>query len=260
LAAHFDLLPTLLDLCGIVSQPAPDIDGRSLKQLLQGIEEESWRSTLVVHSQRVDHPEKWRKCAVMRIAGEHDWRLIDGKELYDLRTDPGQTKDIASEHSEVVDDLREYYENWWSGVSRRFGEYSDIPLGDPASPVQQLCCHDWHPGDAYVPWSQSGQQGVAGDPLVNGLWAVEVAQDCQFTFTLRVRPEGTTSKLAAGTARVKIGDIEKTADIPADADSVAITLSLQKSGHVMLQTWLTDREGNSRGAYYVTVKSLVAES
>jgi len=186
-----------------------------------------------------------------------DWRLIDGKELYSTVLDPGQKTDIAAENAKTVAELRAAYDKWWAHVSQRFDEYSDIPLGDPAASVQQLCCHDWHPADAgATPWNQSGQEGVSKDPLVNGQWAVEVAQDGEYAFTLRMRPEGTPYKLPAGKARVTIGDIEGSAEVPADADSVTIRLSLKKSGHVMLQTWLTDREGNSRGAYYVTVKAL----
>ena len=255
LSAHFDLLPSLLDLCGMTPQGERALDGRSLKLLMQGIEEESWRSSLIVHSQRVEHPEKWRKCSVMHQIGMHEWRLVDGKELYDLRTDPGQAKDIAAGHPEVVQKLRGFYENWWTDVSKRFDEYSDIPLGGSGTPVQHLCCHDWHPANAgATPWNQSGQEGVARDPLVNGQWAMMVLQDGDYDFTLRMRPEGTPYKLPPGKARVKIGDAEGEAEIPADADSVTIRLPLKKSGHVMLQTWLTDREGNSRGAYYVTVR------
>ena len=42
--------------------------------------------TLFVHSQRIDHPEKWRKSAVMTDR----WRLINGAELYDMAADPGK--------------------------------------------------------------------------------------------------------------------------------------------------------------------------
>jgi arylsulfatase A-like enzyme len=253
LTAHFDLLPTLLEMCGIVPQPAPELDGRSLVRLLHGVQEESWRPTRIVHSQRVDFPEKWRKCVVMDESDRPRWRLVDGKELYDLRNDPGQAKDIAAAHPDVVRRLRDEYEQWWAGVSKRFDAYSDIPLGDSQAPVQRLCCHDWHPADGYVPWNQSGQEGVARDPWVNGQWAVEVAADGRYDFTLRMRPEGTPYELPAGTARVKIGQVEGTAEIPADAESVTISLDLKKTGHVMLQTWLVDSTGRSRGAYYVTV-------
>ncbi len=250
LAAHFDLLPTLLDLCRLSPTGPSAFDGKSLLPLLHRTHDELWQRTLVVHSQRVDHPEKWRKSCVM----DDNHRLIDGKELYFLPADPGQTKDISAKYPDAVHAFRNFYEEWWADVSKRFDEYCDIPLGDPAAPVQELCCHDWHPGDEYVPWSQSGQQGVAADPLANGLWAVAVAADGNYAFTLRMRPEGTPYKLPPGKARLKIGDVEGTAEIPDGAESVKITLALEKTGHVMLETWLMQSDGQSRGAYYVTVE------
>jgi arylsulfatase B len=54
--------------------------------------------SLVVELQRVVNPEKWRKCVVMT----NQWRLIDGKELYDMSADSGQAKDVAEQYPEVV--------------------------------------------------------------------------------------------------------------------------------------------------------------
>ena len=71
-----------------------------------------------------------------------------------------------------------------------------------------------------------------------------------------MRPTGVPYKIPAGKARVKIGDVEGTAEIPAVADSVTITLDLKPTGHVMLQTWLDEAGGKSRGAYYTTAKRL----
>lgn len=254
LTAHFDLLPTLLELCQCSPKGESPFDGTSLLPLLHfDSHTELWQRTLVVHSQRLDHPEKWRKCCIM----DDNHRLIDGKELFFLPNDPGQEQSISSKHPDVVTALRAAYETWWSSVSQRFEEYSDIPLGDAHAPVQELCCHDWHPvNDKTPPWSQSGQEGVAKDPLVNGQWAVEVARPGKYAFTLRMRPAGVPYSLPVGMARVKIGDAEGKADIPANSDSVTITLDLKPSGHAMLQTWLESANGQSRGAYYTTVRRL----
>jgi hypothetical protein len=146
---------------------------------------------------------------------------IDGKELYGLHRDPSQTEDIAASDPVSIQRLRDFYDLWWKDVSKRFGEYSDIPLGDEHAPEQELCCHDWHPvDDKSPPWNQSSQDGVAKDPLVNGQWAVEVARPGKYVFTLRMRPSGVPYKIPAGKARVKIGDVEAAADITAPADSV----------------------------------------
>ena len=254
LAAHFDLLPTLLELCQCSLKGESPFDGNSLIPLLHFYSHtELWRRKLVVHSQRVEHPEKWRKCCVM----DDSHRLIDSKEFYFLPDDPHQQMDIVAKHPDFVKGFRAFYDEWWTSVSKRFNEYSDIPLGDEHAPEQELCCHDWHPvSDKIPPWNQSGQEGVGKDPLVNGQWAVEVARPGKYAFTLRMRPSGVPYKIPAGKARVKIGDVEGATDIAASADSVTITLDLKPTGHVMLQTWLDEADGMSRGAYYTTVKRL----
>ncbi|WP_425617910.1 arylsulfatase [Anatilimnocola sp. NA78] len=255
LASHFDLLPTLAELCGLpVKGPEiQSLDGRSLVSLLSSEDSKSREPrAIVVHSQRVELPEMWRKCAVM--TQQH--RLVDGKELYDIVADPAQRQDIAAENGPLVEKLRGEYERWWKHVSPRFGEFSDIPLGAEQAPSQELCCHDWHPGSPATPWNQSGQGGVAGNPPVNGLWAVRVARAGRYRFTLRLRPEGTDYEIPAGEAKVKIGDVEGTAKVPAGSKSATIELDLKPTEHVMLQTWLTQTDGQSRGAYYTTVRRL----
>lgn len=52
---------------------------------------------LVLESQCGVDPAEWRKCSVMTDRG----RLIGGKALHDLKVDPKQTTDVASQHPEV---------------------------------------------------------------------------------------------------------------------------------------------------------------
>jgi len=253
LTAHFDLLPTLAELCTLTpSDGNYGWDGQSLRPLLTEGTEENWDPrTIVVHSQRVEHPEKWRKTAVLT----NRWRLVNGGELYDeWEQDPGQIRDLASANPQVVEALRKDYDEWWAEVSKRFDEYSRIVLGsDKANPVD-LNCHDWHAAEEQVPWSQSGQRSVAADPLVNGWWAVEVEQGGRYKVTLRTRPEGVSHPLAASRARVKIGEVEQTVEVPAGAEEVTLDLELE-SGPARLQTWL-EQEDQSRGAYYVRVRRI----
>ncbi|GAG45776.1 unnamed protein product, partial [marine sediment metagenome] len=85
LTAHVDILPTLIELCGLKRPRGVKFDGDSLVQLLKGREMNWPDRTLITDSQRIEHPEKWRKSAVMTDR----WRLINGKELYDIKADPG---------------------------------------------------------------------------------------------------------------------------------------------------------------------------
>ncbi len=92
LTAHVDLLPTLIELCGLETPAGVSFDGTSIARLLKG-EPAAWPDrTLFVAVNRLDHPEPWRRTAVMT----ERWRLVDGKELYDITADPGQMVDIST--------------------------------------------------------------------------------------------------------------------------------------------------------------------
>ena len=98
LTAHLDVLPTLTEICGLTPPREVAIDGMSFKPLLDG-EAADWPDRmLVVESQRIMYPEKWRKCSVMNDLG----RLVNGKEFYTIRTDVSQKQDVADLHPEEV--------------------------------------------------------------------------------------------------------------------------------------------------------------
>ena len=93
LVAHIDMLPTFIDLCDLKT-PEIAFDGTSIRDLIYG-RGDKWKDrSLVVESQRIVNPQKWRKCAVMT----NQWRLIDGIELYDMYTDAGQSNDVAGQY------------------------------------------------------------------------------------------------------------------------------------------------------------------
>lgn len=146
-----DVLPTLLDLCGVKPSREIALDGRSMRQLLSGAGDRSfdWESRVVVSdSQRVQHPRKWKDSSVM--SGR--WRLINGKELYDIRTDPGQKYDIADEHPHQVARLRAWYENWWAELEPTFSRTSQLYVGSPQTPELKITALQWI--NQPPPWNQ----------------------------------------------------------------------------------------------------------
>jgi uncharacterized sulfatase len=206
--------------------------------------------TLVVESQRIDHPEKWRKSAVMR----QRWRLVNRDELYDMKVDPAQTHDIAAQHPHVVEEMRSAYEQWWDRVSNRNGDYVRIVLGAEAAPASELTAHDWHPlsGEIHdVPWSQAAT--IEKDPASNGFWAVEFAQPGRYEFRLRRRPASHPVPVQATKATVTAGDVIKTAAVEPASTSAVVTLDVP-AGPAKLTTELAGTDGQARGAYYVEVR------
>lgn len=256
LMANLDLLPTLIELCGLTKPQGLEFDGDSIVRLLTDREGHWPNRTLVTDSQRIEDPEKWRKSAVMT---DH-WRLVNGEELYDMKTDPGQQKDIADANPQVVDKLRKAYEDWWANVSARFDEYSEIIIGSDKQNPTRLMSHDWH--GPKVPWNQGA---VRSGMQANGFWAVEFERSGTYQFELRRWPEEVDTPIneaipggkaiAATKARLKVADIDQTTTIPVEAKVVTFQVQL-KPGKTRLQTWFMDDKGTSRGAYYVYVKRL----
>jgi hypothetical protein len=62
--------------------------------------------------------------------------LVNNSELYDLKTDPGETKDVIREYPEVVEKLRVAYDKWWNEVMPRL-ENEDAS-GPEINPFKEL--------------------------------------------------------------------------------------------------------------------------
>ncbi|HUW18839.1 MAG TPA: arylsulfatase [Sedimentisphaerales bacterium] len=256
LTAHLDLLPTLIELCGLTRPPRVSFDGASLVPLLMGHDKNWPDRTIITDSQRVDYPIKWRKSAVMTDR----WRLINGKELYDIKADPGQEKDVADKHREVAEKLRQAYEEWWADVSKRFDEYCEIIIGSDKENPSKITSHDWH---SDKPWNQTM---ILWGEKRNSFWAVEVARDGEYEFSLRRWPEEVNAPIRgaitggeaidAATARLRIADFDRTTAVAEDAAAVTFKAKL-KAGKTRMETWFYDKNGQELcGAYYVYVNRL----
>ena len=194
--ANVDILPTLIELCGLESSEGNSFDGRSLAPLLQP-EEEARRvwpdRVLVTDSQRLAYPVKWRKSAVMTDS----WRLVNGRELYAIKDDPEQRTDVSEVHADVVSALRLAYEGWWQKVSGQFGEDIPIAIGGPGAMRLRLNTHDWRNEDCECAWNQSlVRQGL----ICNGHWEVEVVEAGTYRFELRRWPVEEDAPIAGGLA------------------------------------------------------------
>jgi arylsulfatase A-like enzyme len=242
LSAHIDLLPTLIELAGLERPPGPAFDGRSLVPLIRGERGFPERS-LIVQTQQRDIPEMWKRSAVMT----QRWRLVDGKELYDMDSDPAESRDTAARNPAVVAQLRSVYERWWADISKRFNEYSEIVLGADRENPTRLSSMDWH-GAAIPPWNQ---QMIKQAPKVNGWWAVQVERDGKYEFTLRQQPREANFPIQAETARLQAGPVTAQKAVPPGTTGVTFPVTLPR-GSARLETWFEEK-GGSRGAYYVDV-------
>ncbi|MFA6314313.1 MAG: arylsulfatase [Sterolibacterium sp.] len=131
-----DILPTLLDLAALkVSRPVA-FDGHSLKPLLDGkADPEPERMAVMQFGEAF---KKWDGTVLWK-----KWRLVNGKELYDVAADPGQNTDLAPQRADVVRTMRDYYEQWVEKTQPLLNPDNYIKVGSTVEPTTALTAEGW---------------------------------------------------------------------------------------------------------------------
>ncbi|HVE42018.1 MAG TPA: arylsulfatase [Planctomycetota bacterium] len=260
-----DLLPTLLDLCGLSAPKEATFDGVSLAKLLRGEVERLPDRMLVTQFSRMDRPEPAKGDGAVLW---QRWRLIQGKELYDLRTDPAQKTNVIEQHPDVAAKMNAHYDGWWSRVGPHVNEFGRITVGADAERSSLLSACDWQ--DVFLDQSKQVRAGEVKIGASNLL----VERDGEYEIELRRWPVEANAPIAAGLppyqgadgvlpagkalpivkARIRISDVDDVRPVSANDASVVFSVPL-KAGPAQLQTWFLDGEGKALcGAYYVYLR------
>jgi len=263
-----DVLPTLLDFCGVKRGPGPEFDGLSLAGLLRGATNALPDRTLVVQfgpgfgQTNNSGPQKFAS-AVMR----NQWRLVHGTELYDVQADRAQERDLASAHPDIAADLRRRYETWWTSVETGLRDFVPITLGADAENPVELASSDWQ--DVYADNAQHIRNAVGGPR--GGPWNVNVGRAGTYEITLRrwpfdlvaplagnVDPPGRALPIAA--AQLRIAGFQRETKTAPDAAEARFTIQLP-AGRAQLHAWFQDAEGRDLcGAFFAKVRRTDAKA
>ncbi len=277
ITAHVDVLPTLIEMCDIAPPAGVRFDGTSLLPLLKptatATADADWPDRiLVTDSQRVKDPIKWRNSSVMTS----QWRLINGKLLYDIKNDPGQRQDVATDHPDVVRRLTDFYDAWWAELEPTFADETPIYLGHPAENPATLTAHDWIT-TGLTPWNQRYIRDAMHGPANTGFWNVKVHEAGDYTIRMRRWPAELDRPLTAGVpagqdvpgvkayrtapgkaielvkAKLRIGDhVAESAVLPNATEAVFhVRLS---AGKTRLHASFETEAGEIYGAYYAYVE------
>lgn len=260
-----DVLPTLVELCGLTPPPGTRFDGVSLNRLLRGQPQSLADRMLVVQFSRmnVGRPQ-WGDAAVLW----RKWRLVNQTRLYDVSKDPAQERDISRDHPEIAARMREHYEKWWSSVEPRLDSFLPVHIGAAEENPTLVSPTEW--ADVFL---DQGNQIRRGERR-NGEWHVLVERSGKYTFRLRrwakevdvpmraglpphkgevgSYPEGVALPIAK--ARLRIGAAEREVAVGPDDREAVFTMPLGE-GRTKMQTWFYDGSGEEiSGAYYVYVQ------
>jgi arylsulfatase A-like enzyme len=265
-----DLLPTLIDLCGLEVPAGTRFDGTSLAPLLRGGRQPELDDRMLV-VQRITSRGRgtvmWRK-----------WRLVE-EELYDLRSDPGQSRNVAAENPAIVQRLQSHYDRWWQSVEPGLA-VERYRLG-VAGNETMLTAYDWE-GRTVANWPHL-RRGDRGQ----GRYAVTIDQPGRYRISLRRWPRESGAGIRAAVprhvppdafmafdddhrsphvppfppgqaldivgAKVRFGNHEQSLPVRSDDQEVTFTFELP-AGDTDFQTWFRLGDGTEFGAYYAYIR------
>ncbi len=118
MAAHVDVFRTLAELAGA---PVPDtvrplLEGRSRVPTLEN-PRVPWPDRVLV-----SHLGHWKTGGVANAKFTHAAirnarvKLVNHVELYDLQSDPAESRNVLDAHPQVVSDLRAANDRWWAEI------------------------------------------------------------------------------------------------------------------------------------------------
>ncbi len=213
IAAHIDLLPTLVALTGVKPIKTKPLDGISFAPLLRGVTRNSkWPDRHIFSFRLGSNPfqgavrtQKWRAVRYNKHIG---W------ELYNMIEDPNQKKNVAKANPNIVKKLAKSYESQVEKVTS--AGFAPIPteVGHEARPTVELHGHEAHlqptkgRGISY-----NGRSGWANDWITNWTdpkaypqWPIKVVKSGKYKVTIRYicAEENTGAKLQVQVANQKL--------------------------------------------------------
>ena len=273
LTAHYDILPTLVDLLKLSFTPVKPLDGKSLLPLLNANGDNWQNRILYMDTQRVLNLSKYKDYTVM----DNDWRLVNGDHLYNVTQDLKQSNNLIGQYPEVAARLAEGYEKWWQslvdeGVNER---YAFIKVGSPYENPSVIMAHDMLVGNLGSAWHQYG--AIRAVPA-GGRWKVEFVETgpykislCRFpresglainaVFEAAPKPPRLASSPPASTksdfhkAFLYVGRHRLTYDIEEGKKEVDFMVDIA-AGKYDLEAHLIDSNGLVHPAYYLYIEKL----
>lgn len=142
--SNLDFYPTILDVAGIDSPN--QTDGKSLKEMLLGKEELAERPLFwhfPIYLEAYSQPDKGIRDPLFRtrpgsVVRDGKWKLhyyFENQEieLFDLKNDISETKDLSKIHPDITQQLMNILQNWWKDV--------DAPIPTKSNPDYSPSSH-----------------------------------------------------------------------------------------------------------------------
>lgn len=215
LTAHIDLMPTILDVCDVPLPEAVNLDGRSFLPILEDAKAPWPERTITLQWHRGTQPQRYHQF----MTRDNRWKLVHSSdftlhrfegapdfELYDLKKDPIETKNLASRKPEIVARLKASYDAWFDDVSSTRPDNFAPPLIQAGTPYENptvLTRQDWI--------------SKGWDPNVNGHWNVDFRNTSKYDVLLHLYENDKVESV-----ELHIGENSYSMSVPRDARSITI--------------------------------------
>ena len=257
LSAHFDLLPTVMDIIG-AAVPG-DIDGVSLLPFIDSQETVVERN-LVVTNQRVDIPSLDRPHVVMNDRWRYvTWKENGIEELFDITDDLGQETNVIQEYPDVADELKGSLQDWWQdAIAAGFGRQRII-VGEEAENPARLSAMDWMEATSAddVPWfpgfgtpqPELPHSGWLGRETAFGSlpWYIDVKTTGDYTIDLYMHDRPAATPVKRNYAILELNGKQIVQEISEWSPRAAFAVSLT-AGSTEFKGWFTDDPEETRNA------------
>ena len=249
ISAHIDLLPTILDACGVAAPENHKIDGKSILPLLTE-EQIAWPDrNIVLQSHRGNVPQIYHNFAIRN----QSWKLLHASgfrnenfegnpkfELYDMVNDNLEMKDVAVSNPEIVNELKAAYENWFEDVSQtRTDNYAPmrIHIGTKYENPVLLTRQEWRQIDKN-PWLDEA----------TGYWLLHSDDSNTYDIRLRFRNQKSNGEVILDIDGKQFNDSIKNGQ----SEMLFQNINIDKGDH-KLSVILNKSNGNKAGVWQVDV-------
>jgi arylsulfatase A-like enzyme len=215
IAAHIDVVPTLMDLISGNAADTLKLDGISLKNVLSGDDDIATERIYFENYslETLKNPAPFPG----GIARQGKWKMVNGSELYNLKTDPGEQHNLAEKHPDMFNMLKDAYLDYYHD-SYKEGRFQPLPIkiGYPQeNPVHiqphhgiaagnvQFLNPDGRPHPMGVDGNHLGSWKNKGDKVTWKLQSI-VTSDYQVGLKLRGKLDGCTLRFSTNSETKEI--------------------------------------------------------
>lgn len=235
-AAHIDLMPTILDICDLGVPEAFEFDGRSLAPQILKPGTKFPERPIIIQWHRGATPTSRHNFMIRK----GDWKLLnpsnsssprrdsENYELYNLSNDPAETSNLADSNKGRVDSLLKEYDLWFEDVN-------ETRLRDLGTPYILVDRSKENP--LVLTW----QDRIAKDWSYNenGFWKLHFQHDGRCDIRLEF-PNTFNRDLSGWTAHLIIGKQKYTQKIAnKDKHYVFPALNFTKGKHLLKASFIS---------------------